>query len=220
MSHEKIKWIINPNYEKKNLSFSKNLRFFFLKKIFYQEKKIFRNEKITKKLFNSKKIKNLIFFLSSILYIFAKSADFNSFFFFKILNFIIKKKKFKKFDQIKKLIIGCKKFGIIFDTFVFGKKDFPLFHKMCGKTDGIYCRPSKNFVKISFTEELIDILVSIFLPIIFIRQLFILPFSTRTSKQEKLIKNKKKINFLCSNCYSFFVFFPTSCFICGLDLIL
>jgi hypothetical protein len=216
LSYEKMKWTLPIKLKKKNTNLEQKLKFLSLMKIFLQEKKILKKENLIRKWIDKKK-KNIIFYLNSVLYIVEKTIQHKIFCSFKIFNFIIKKSEFKHLIKAKNLIIASQKLGIIFDTFIVGEKDFVFFQNFSGKTGGIYCRPNKNLLKISFTEELIDVLISIFLSTIYLRQLHILPFSTKTLKQERLFNDKKKIYYLCSLCFSFFSNLPTSCYLCGVD---
>jgi hypothetical protein len=138
---------------------------------------------------------------------------------FKILQLISKDILYEKTKLSKKLLFIAQKLRITFDTLVLGRKDFPIFHEMAGKSQGTYCRPMKNFFRLTFTEEFIDILIALFLPFPFLKQFMILPFSTKTLNLYNFFSSKQHQGFFCYFCSSIYNNLPTNCYFCGINFI-
>jgi hypothetical protein len=112
-------------------------------------------------------------------------------------------------------VLFARKRKVIFDFFLFSKKDSYGLHYLSEKTGGIYCRQKKNLLEILFTEEIYCMLCSILLPCYFSKQFYILPLSTRQTKNSQFFR--KKIS--CPFCLSIFSYFFSECLVCGIKFL-
>lgn len=216
---DKIFVIFHDNFTKWVLPFSgkkltkKKEKFWnILKNYLIQEIKILKID-----LSENFKRKNKFFFD------FTTSLDFIYYF---TKNFSIKKTGFRIMYFISqtlpeensfplKYILFARKKKIVFDIFLFSKKDSYYLHYLSEKTGGIYCRQKKNLLEILYTEEIYNILCSIFLPSYFSKQFCILPFSTKQTRNSQLFR--KKIS--CPLCMSIFNYFFSECLVCGIKFL-
>lgn len=212
--NQSVKWVFPISQKKKKLKHQKQI-VALLMNIFLQEIKISNSIFIEEKLRNRVCSFKFMAILESIFYIITKTNRIKCD--VKIVNLICMTHEKENIVPIQ-LILLAKKLHVCFDTFLINKKDSYFFHYLSEKTGGIYCRPSKNFSQLIFTESLLSILLSIFLPSFYSRELFVLPFNTRLVNQNRSdsfgFDHKK---FCCPVCFTFYTSLFTDCFVCGLS---
>ncbi|AFP65277.1 hypothetical protein CMESO_78 (nucleomorph) [Chroomonas mesostigmatica CCMP1168] len=215
--YDGIKWIIPFSKKKKKFLLKNKTNFFFNKTFFNQELRIFKVEneaKLSRKCNKYKSYLSIFFFL---FFVFEKIKKEKKNISFRIFNFISEKNFEGPINLSLKLFFLGRKLKISFDTLVNGEKDFPIFHKISGESHGVYCRLKKNFFRTIFTEELLDIFISLFLPFSFGKQFIIRPFSTKNFTLLSKAFRKKKLGFFCHFCSSLYLFLPTNCYFCGIN---
>lgn len=216
----KTKMILPFSKKKRKFNFKNEKKFFKTHDFFTQELKILKNDSELKNCQNLRKNKDLYDKVFSLFYIFGKTRKKNIHGSLRILNIVSEIFLPETLDKSKKLILMAQALNTTIDTVVIGKDDFSIFYQMASKTKGVYCRPVKNLFKILYTEEFLDILITLFLPSPIIRQLIILPFTTKTFILLTSLSKARGIGFLCSFCSSIYANLPTSCYICGIDLMI
>lgn len=183
-----------------------------IKNYFIQEVKILRID-----LFEISKRKNkfLFHFSTSLEFILYMNENFSpKKTQLRMVYFISQSFPKKNFLPFKYILFARKK-KVIFDFFLFSKRDSYSLHYLSEKTGGIYCRQKKNLLEILFTEEIYFMLCSILLPCYLSKQFYILPLSTRQTKNNQFFRKK----ILCPFCLSVFSHFFSECLVCGINFL-